>query len=274
MSQRGPFPTTIDELSRYFATVIAFLNDPANTGRLSIQAASLSKANKLYSNPAPVPPETIPNDLGFKELLLLHFDPKTNTTIISNFFQKRIRKHLASDPDGLENVLREIYANIPASALTDSDRKTLHLPKRKARSSHGVATKNIVDWTTVALGGGDVLTKCTPSGPAVQNPSANTQRGKPKATRPHKEAGYEIRTAYVILAHGVAPPTLGSVPDLNKPLPAGSNWNVRVDTKARLVIHLGNVNEGNVLYEFKQWHNPKHPELDGPLTGPRSCTIT
>ena len=40
------------------------------------------------------------------------------------------------------------------------------------------------------------------------------------------------------------------------------------ETRAQSVRHLGAANEGKRLVEYKQWHDPKHPELDGPISGP------
>ena len=116
------------------------------------------------------------------------------------------------------------------------------------------------------------LRKYYPSSTAANNPSASTQRTGKATGRPHKEKGYEIRTLSTIIKQGIAVPTLAQAPDPNQPMPAG--WTVSVVTKARSVHHCGVANVGNVLVEFEQWHNPKHPDLDGPLSGPATCIIT
>ena len=263
MSTHGAFPTTQEELNTYFGIVIPYLNVPENTARFNISATNLAAVNTLYSNPN-VPPVTVPDNLGYVELWALHNNPSTTNKVITDLLNKRIRQHLPTDPVGIENVLRVIYNDIPASVLTATDRKTLNLPLRKAKTTHHVATQNKITWTTVGIGGGDVLSKCQPSGPAQLNPQAATQKGKGKANRPHKETGYEIRTSYMILKQGATLPTDPNAPGMTQV----------VDTRARTVRHLGAINAGNVLCEFKQWHNPKNPNLDGPWSGPQTCIIT
>ena len=262
MSTHGTFPTTQEELNIYFGLVIPYLNVPENTARFMISATNLANLNTLYSNPN-VPPVTAPDNLGYVELWALHSNPSTTNTVINNLLNKKIRQHLLTDPAGLENVLRVIYNDIPKSVLTATDRTTLNLPLRKAKTTHHVATKNKVIWATTGIGGGDVLSKCQPSGPSVLNPQAATQKGKGKKNLPHKEAGYDIRTSYMILKQGAPLPTD----------PDAAGMTMVVDTRARLVRHLGAANASNILCEFKQWHNPKNPTLDGPWSGPQTCII-
>ena len=265
---KGTFGNTQEEQYAYFTTVVPYLNVAANTLRFRISASNLTALNTLYSNPN-VPPVTAPDTLGYIELFALHTNPGTAGTSITKLFHERIRQKLPTDPLGLENLLREIYADIPASALTPTDRLILNLPKRSTAKKHRVATKNTVNFKTIALGGGDMLTSCQPSGATINNPSANTQRGRGRALRPHKEAGYDIRTSYIILTQGTALPTDPNAPGMTQV----------VDTRAKLVRHLGtenasNINTTYILCEFKQWHNPKHPELDSPYVGPQTCIIT
>src|ERR1035437_6567041 len=161
----GPFPTTQADLNTYFGVAIPYLNAPANLSRFAISAANLSALNKLYSNPNP-PSVTVPDNLGYVELWALHNNPSTTNKVINALLHKRIRQHLPTDPIGLENILRVIFSYIPKSALTSTDRTTLNLPLKKARTTHNTATKNSVVWKTVGLGGGDVLTTCNSSGTA------------------------------------------------------------------------------------------------------------
>jgi hypothetical protein len=258
MSTKGVFPTSLDEQNNYFITVMPYL--VVNVARLQVSAGNMATATNLYSNPGA---ET--DQLGWLELWALSINPATTGPAVKALLQKRLRQHLATDPVGLENILRAIYADIPQSVLTDTDRKTFNLKERKAKkTTHRVATQNTVVWKSVGLGGGDVLSKCHPSGTAVVNPSASSQRSKAQTSRPSKEAGYDIRTAYIVLAPGT-------------PLPANPNaagMTTVVDTRARMVRHLGTANVGNILCEFKQWHNSKHPELDSPWAGPETCIIT
>ena len=262
----GPFMSTIAENYIHISDVVAYLNAPANTSRLSIGATNLGNLNLLFTNPT----ATTQDLLGLKELYALKTNPATDTKIINAIYEKKIRKHLSTDPVGIENVLRVIYTDIPGSALTEQDRTVLHLPVRQGRTTHTVATKNTVVWKTTGIEGGDMLTKCHPSGSSTLNPSANTQRSAgSKGTRPHKEKGYEIQTAFIIIKPGAAIPAM---PANGNPLDI-PGIQVTVDTKARLVRHLGAANAGNTLVEYKRWHNPKHPDLDGPWSGPQTSII-
>lgn len=263
---KGTFGNTQAEQHTCFTTVVPYLNVPANTARFGISATNLNALNKLYSNPL-VPPATAQDTLGYIELYALHINPSTTTPVITKLFHERVRQKLATDPLGLENVLRDIYADIPASALTATDRLTLNLPKKSNIKTHRVATTNTVNFKTVALGGGDMLTTCQPSSTPVHNPLA-TARTAGKKMRPHKEAGYDIRTAYTVLKQGTALPTD----------PNSAGMTMVVDTKAKIVRHLGTANASNatttyILVEFKQWHDPKHPDLDSPWVGPQISII-
>lgn len=255
-TSNSTFGTTEAARHIYFTRVVPFLNLADTKTRFRILAGSLDPLNHKYSNPTPVSPERSPDNLGYLELYALHTNPSTSSTTITKLFNASERQHLPTDPLGLENLLRVIYADIPATALTPSDRDMLNLPKKKAKTAHRVATKNTVVWTSKGLGGGDVLTKCSPSGGAILNPSAATARGTSKSNRPHKEAGYNIRTWWIVIENGAAVPTSHEA----------AGMTVTTETRAQSVRHLGAANEGKRLVEFKQWHDDKHTDLDGPVS--------
>ncbi|HEX7413309.1 MAG TPA: hypothetical protein VF411_04620, partial [Bacteroidia bacterium] len=123
--------------------------------------------------------------------------------------------------------------------------------------------------TEIQLGGGDMLTKCWPSGQKTLNATAATARGTSKSRKPHKEANYQIRTSWCVLKQGAAIPASANAPGMTQ----------TVDTKAQLVRHLGGEYASTkdvtyILVEYKQWHNPAHPTLDGPEAGPQITIIT
>lgn len=257
----GIFPTRLSELNTYFSRVIAHLI--ANAPRLMVSAQNINAAELLYSNPG-----AKMQDLGWVELWALYINPLTHSSVITSALNKRIKKPKSGGPDGLQDVLRNIFSDIPQSLLTLADRKTLNLKARKGtRTTHNEPTKNLVRWTTIGLGGGDVLTKCHPSGPAKDNPGAHNT-GNP--VRAHKEQGYDIRTVYFIIDINAQPPSINEGDSLLD-LPGAK---VVVDTKAHMVRHLGTKNVGKMLVEYKQWHNPSHPNLDGPWRGPQFCIIS
>lgn len=259
------FPTTQTELHDYLVRVWTYLNTAAVQARLLITASNMGIFNTLYSHPNAIG-VTDPTNLGYIELYPLHIDKTTSNTIITALYHKKVSQKAITDPIGIKNQLRVIAADFVTSLLTDTDRSTLSLnaAAKKAATTHRVATQNQVNFKDVGIGGGDVLMKCYPSGTKTLNPSAATQRAKAKSPRPHKEAGYQIRSFWIILKQGVAAPINEKVAGIT----------ITVETKAQLVRHLGSENVGNVLWEFKQWHDPKHTDLDGPISAAQSCIIT
>ena len=133
MADRHLFPTTLADLNIQFNTDMTFLNlpavgtNPSTATRLSITPANLQAANTWYSNPNPVMPQTSPNNLGWKELIVLHDNPATKTKPINDLI--KIRKV------ELEAALRTIFNDIPASALTATDRTTINKPLRSTTHS-------------------------------------------------------------------------------------------------------------------------------------------
>ncbi len=111
----GPFPRKHIEVSSYFDRVAPYLNTHA--GRLSVSAANLSALNKLYDNAG-----VAQSKLGWKQLWPLYADKATVNKTIREIMKKRRKE--------MEKALRNIYGDIPQSALTANDRNTLHLSAR------------------------------------------------------------------------------------------------------------------------------------------------
>ena len=219
------------DFNDYLGIAVPYLNTTAVLARLNISGANMALLNKLYTNPT-----AILDQQGWKEIWALHTNPAATNKNITTLLHKLWKQHALTDPAGIENVLRAIYADIPSSVLVPTDYTTLKLTERKPRTAHKVATKNTVLWNSVGIKGGDVHTKCFPGGASILNPSANTQRGTgTKGTRPHKEKGYNIRTLATIVKQGAAIPTLANLPDPNQPLPAG--WILLIDTKSTITHH-------------------------------------
>ncbi|HEX7413880.1 MAG TPA: hypothetical protein VF411_07515, partial [Bacteroidia bacterium] len=122
----GLFPTKLADLNARFETDITILNLPAvgttpsTATRWSVTPANLAAANKLNSNPTPVPPETTPSNLGWKELWTLRMNDASKNKVINDLIQVRAEQ--------LKTQLRTIFNDIPASALTPADRTTIHKP--------------------------------------------------------------------------------------------------------------------------------------------------
>lgn len=256
-NRRGIFPNRFADSNSYFNTVVAYLNN--NDARLQISTTNLDMLNLLYTNPtAPL------DEQGWTELWLLHNNDATATKLVTTLLYQRLKAQAIDAPFGMENQLRLIYGDIPQSLLIQTDRSTLNLKQRKTtRSRHYTATTNGIIWSTAPLGGGVVLTKCYPDSGSTHNPLAAGKTDKGAGTRAHKEYGYEIRTAYMLLKLGDPLPAAADAPGMI----------ITIDTKAHLVRSLGAANAGMVLCEFKQWYNPKHPELSGPWEGPKTSIV-
>jgi hypothetical protein len=148
MEDETIFGNTQVARNEYFTRAVPYLNQPAvgttpsTATRLGITAANMATLNHLYSNPTPVYPETTPDDLGYLELWAMHTSPggKRNPTI-TKLFNAIERQHQITDPIGLENILRTIYADIPESALTTTDRTALNLQTRKAKTTVSISTE-------------------------------------------------------------------------------------------------------------------------------------
>ena len=246
---------TLEEFNAQITTDVNYLN--TNKTHLGISATNITALNLQYTNPGTGVPQS---QLGWVELYALHNDTNSNTTTITNLVTIRRKQ--------IEATVRTICGDIPNSILTPNDRTALLWPLNKTtRTTHKVATKNLVSFKSVGIGGGDVQTKCYPSGGAINNPTANTQRSTKKGvkrTRAHKEKGYEIRRSYILIKLGAAQPT-----DAN-----AVGMTMEIITKASSVKHYGTANEGMLLCEFLQWYNPKHPELAGPWSSMQTTLIS
>jgi hypothetical protein len=257
MANAANLTGTLDEFNAQITTDVNYLT--ANKVRLVISATNITALNLQYTNPGTGVPQS---QLGWLELYNLHSNTDTNTQTITNLVGIRRKQ--------IEATVKTICGDIPNSVLTPNDRSALIWPVSKTtRTTHKVATTNLITFKSVGLGGGDVKTRCFPSGGAINNPTAATQRstkksGKQRAARPHKEKGYEIRRSYMLIKQGAAQPTD----------PNAAGMTMEVITKANSVKHYGTANEGMVLCEFLQWYNPKHPELAGPWSSMQTTLIS
>jgi hypothetical protein len=255
MANSANLTGTLEEFNAQITTDVSYLN--TNKVRLGISATNITNLNTQFTNPGAGVPQS---QLGWLELYALRSNPDTDTHTITNLVGIRRKQ--------IEATVRTICGDIANSALTANDRSALLWPVNKTtRTTHLVATKNLVSFKSVGLGGGDVQTKCYPSGGAINNPTASTTitaRSSKHTGRAHKEKGYEIRRSYILIKLGAAQPT-----DAN-----AAGMTMEVITKANSVKHYGTANEGMLLCEFLQWYNPKHPELAGPWSSMQTTLIS
>src|ERR1035437_9257673 len=120
MPNRSLFPTAQADLNDHLGVIVPYMLATANVTRLGISTANATTLKTLYSNPN-VPPNTLPDHLGWVELWILHTNHNTNThTIVTLVNAMRT---------AIEKQIRTIYKDIPNSALTATDRSTLRLPE-------------------------------------------------------------------------------------------------------------------------------------------------
>jgi len=115
MPNSAPFPSKNADFNDYLEITVPYLN--THKVRLAISDANLAVLNPFFSNPA-VPQ----NQLGWSQLWTLHVNKDTNT--------KTINKLVSTRRDQIEARMRLIYADIPNSFYTESDRTTLRKPAR------------------------------------------------------------------------------------------------------------------------------------------------
>ena len=115
MADGGKVPTQLGPFNTYATRVIPFLADPANQGRLGV-----SDENK----------DALVDALGdssqagtWISLFALTSDETTST--------KPLRNQRNGVQKTITDKLREVYDDIPESALTDADRTTLIMPKER-----------------------------------------------------------------------------------------------------------------------------------------------
>lgn len=229
------FPTKDADFNDYFTIVSAYL--VTHAARLLISATNLGALGNFITN--------------WPSLYSSSQNTSTATkTIIDNKIIMR---------DDIEELLRDIYDDIPKSALTTDDRNTLNLHERAAGSPRPTITTkpNVI---LNAQSGFSIL---------VEN------RVIADSSRPSKHADcdvveYKYRVAEV--ASGTpAPPTPGS--PLPTPGPATSWVGPLLSGKARFAIQLTNTDGGKLLTITTRWKNTIDDTKSGPWSDEVSARV-
>ncbi len=192
MPASGHFPSKLADVNAQFDTDIAYFNDPLNTTRLCILAAFLANANKLYTNPN-TPPNTAPDELGWKELWLLRNNPSTRTKPINDLIAARRKQ--------LEESIRIIINDIPNSVLTTTDRSTLLIAAHSGTHTPAAIPANAPVIAIVEIGHlFAVLSITDPAHPHTQSKPAGVASTE-------LEGAFQSRAA---IAAAALPPAAGS----------------------------------------------------------------
>ena len=229
------FPTKDADFNDYFGIAAPYLN--TNAGRLVISPGNLALLATLSGQWA----------------MLYPASQSTNTATKSIIDDKIILR------DDIEELLRDIYDDIPKSVLTTGDRNTLNLHEAKPASARpAITTKPNVILNS--QNGFRVL---------VEN------RVIADSTRPSKHADcdvveYKYKVAEV--ASGTpAPPTPGSPSPT--PGPATSWIGPLLSGKARYTILLANTDGGKLITITTRWKNTVDDTKSGPWSDEVSARV-
>ncbi len=116
MSRAGIFPTKDGDFNTYFGTAATYLT--TNATSLNVSAGNVTALATLK---------------GF-------WDTKYPQSQDVNTATKTIIEEKTGVRDAIEDLLREIFGDIPQSALTAADRNTLNLHERQAGSARPAIT--------------------------------------------------------------------------------------------------------------------------------------
>lgn len=235
MAARGIFPTKDADFNNYFGIAGPYL--AGNAMRFLISATNLSQLNTFIMNWPPLYSSSQNSNTATK-------------TIIDNKIIMR---------GDIEELLRDIYDDIPNSVLTTDDRNTLNLHEPKPASARpAITTKPNV-----------ILNSQNGFRMLVEN------RVIADSTRPSKHADcdvveYKYKVAEV--ASGTpAPPTPGSPSPT--PGPATSWIGPLLSGKARYTILLADTDGGKLLTITTRWKNTVDDTKSGPWSDEVSARV-
>ena len=110
MPKQPPFPSKEADVNNYFILVVAYLLEPANATRLLVSGANQTLLASLLAD--------------WKNAYALTTNVDTHTKTATDN-KNKIMKDLMT-------CLRSVYADIPRSAFTHTDRNTLNLQERRS----------------------------------------------------------------------------------------------------------------------------------------------
>jgi hypothetical protein len=163
------FPTVDDEFNSYVDNGITYLN--TNAARLGVSKTNSTLITQLQTD-------------WDSNWLLMTDDTQRTAVVIAK--KTSLRKQI-------ETALRSVYADIPQSALTDDDRKVLHL---KARDTHGTRIAPMDHAPVMTMGAMEHLQHTL----RFQNSATSDSKAMPD--------GQKIYLEYFVGAPGLAPATI------------------------------------------------------------------
>jgi hypothetical protein len=215
-------------------------------GLLSPDLAELKNRRFLWANDDPTHP-------GLYDLFQ---NENTRTSTISKKTSSFIKEF---------KVFFQPLLNIMAASrkITADDRAALNIADPV--TSHSVPTEPIAEKCFIKItmiGGGKVKFRC-------QTTTDSSRASKP-ALADAAELAIRIDLPYVA-ADSSSGDLAGKVRSLL--VNADDKTTKSIHTKATFTMDLGEGNTGNVLQIYARWINTKHPNLNGPWTGPIAVII-
>jgi hypothetical protein len=230
MAEGGQIPVTLEPFNSFVHITIPYLADVANQARLGV--SDDNKDALVDALGAPSTPDTW-------IWLWARTSNEATTTKPLRDDRNALKKTITSK-------LREVYDDIPESALSSTDRSTLKIPKRDTEPTKRGAITTRPTLKLIVQGGARFI---------VENRVDKDQ------TRPsmHPDADH-IELAYII---GATPPT--SVNETNK---------VEILSKARDVLQLDPETGGQRIHCYTRWVNKTDKAKSSPWTRLHSAVIS
>ncbi len=230
MAEGGKIPIKLGNFNTFIIRIVPFLADPANQARLGV-----SDDNK--------------NDMVDK----LGAAGVTGTwvylwalTSSSTTATKPLRNSRDTLKKEMSTLVRKVYDDIPESALTDSDRTTLLIPKRDKKPSKRSKIKTRPTLKLLVQGGASFL---------VENRVDKDQ------TRPSKHPDCD----YIELRYIIQPTPPASVNECNV---------TKILSKAREVLELDPSTAGQKIHCYSRWANKTDEAKSSNWTRVHSAVIS
>lgn len=230
MADGGQIPVVLAEFNTFVNRVIPYMADAANQDRLGV-----SDDNKDLME------EKLGDSTAGGSWIYLWGLTSSETTAT-----KPLRKSRDDLIKVLSALIRDVYDDIPESALTNDDRATLLIPKRDTTPSDRPAITDRPNLKLIVKGGASFI---------VENRVDKDQ------TRPsmHPDADF-IELAYII-----QPTPPANVNETNK---------VEVLSKAREVLTLDPATAGQKFHCYSRWVNKTDRAKSSPYTRIHSAVIS
>jgi len=230
MADGGQIPNKLGAFNTFINRVITFFADPANQVRLGV---SDDNKNDMV--------DKLGDSSTSGSWIYLWALTSSSTTAT-----KPLRNTRDTLKKELSTLVRKVYDDIPESALTDSDRTTLLIPKRDKKPSKRPKINSRPTLKLIVQGGASFL---------VENRVDKDQ------TRPSKHPDCD----YVELRYIIQPTPPASVEECNV---------TKILSKAREVLNLNPATAGQNIHCYSRWANKTDEAKSSNWTRVHSAVIS